>query len=100
MTSPIPTGSSVSDDRDYPKLSSRIPEESPLSEDQFDNATNGTASNDDSSSDEAPRRSAEIPFTRMNEESDDEDNGPPVKVFSNLLFNVSGRTGHVNLENT
>lgn len=82
MTSPIPTGSSVSDDRDYPKLSSRIPEESPLSEDQFDNATNGTASNDDSSSDEAPRRSAEIPFTRMNEESDDEDNGPPVKSFA------------------
>ncbi|KAI1117936.1 hypothetical protein F5Y14DRAFT_447346 [Nemania sp. NC0429] len=81
-TSPIPTGnSSVSDDRDYPRLSSRIPEESPLSEDQFDNATNGTASNDDSSSDEAPRRSTEIPFTRMNEESDDDENSPPVKPF-------------------
>lgn len=82
-TSPIPTGSSsVSDERDYPKLSSRIPEESHLSEDQLDNATNGTASNDDSSSDEAPRRSTEIPFTRMNEESDDEDNESPVKSFT------------------
>ncbi|KAI1752363.1 hypothetical protein F4782DRAFT_540347 [Xylaria castorea] len=82
-SSPIPTGSnSVSDDRDYPKLSSRIPAESPSSEDQFDNATNGTASNDDTSSDEAPRRSTELPLTRMNEESDDEDNEPPVKSFA------------------
>ncbi|KAI0439249.1 hypothetical protein F4803DRAFT_52004 [Xylaria telfairii] len=81
-SSPIPTGSnSVSDDRDYPKLSSRIPAESPSSEDQFDDATNGTASNDDSSSDEAPRRSTDISLTRMNEESDDEDNEPPVKSF-------------------
>lgn len=83
-SSPIPTGSnSVSDDRDYPKLSSRIPAESPSSEDQFDDATNGTASNDDSSSDEVPRLSTEISLTRMNEESDDEDNEPPVKVISN-----------------
>ncbi|KAI0448939.1 hypothetical protein F5B21DRAFT_520893 [Xylaria acuta] len=82
-SSPIPTGSnSVSDDRDYPKLSSRIPAESPSSEDQFDNTTNGTASNDDSSSDEAPRRSTEMPLTRMTEESDDEDNEPPVKSFA------------------
>ena len=79
-SSPIPTGSnSVSEDRDYPKLSSRIPVESPSSGDQFDDATNGTASNDDSSSDEAPQQSTEMPLTRMNEESDEE-NGPPVKV--------------------
>ncbi|KAI0481593.1 hypothetical protein F4859DRAFT_425947 [Xylaria cf. heliscus] len=82
-SSPIPTGSnSVSDDRDYPKLSSRIPAESPSSEDPLDNATNGTASNDDSSSDEAPRYSTEMPLTRMNEESDDDDNEPPVKSFA------------------
>ncbi|GAP88489.2 putative ubiquitin specific peptidase 11 [Rosellinia necatrix] len=81
-SSPIPTGNnSVSDDRDYPKLSSRIPAEPLSEEDPFDNATNGTASNDDSSSDEAPRRSIEIPLTRMNEESDDDDNGSPVKSF-------------------
>ncbi|KAI3336403.1 UCH-domain-containing protein [Xylariaceae sp. AK1471] len=82
-SSPIPTGShSVSDDRDYPKLSSRVPAESFSSEDQFDNATNGTASNDESSSDEASRRSTEMPPTRMNEESDDEGNGPAVKSFT------------------
>jgi ubiquitin carboxyl-terminal hydrolase 4/11/15 len=81
-SSPIPTGShSVSDDRDYPRLSSRVPAESFSSEDQLDNATNGTASNDESSSDEASRRSAEMPPTRMNEESDDEGNGPAVKVL-------------------
>ncbi|KAJ8118941.1 hypothetical protein ONZ43_g3891 [Nemania bipapillata] len=79
--SPIPTGSnSVSEDRDYPKLSSRLPAESPFLEDQFDNATNGTASNDDSSSDDAPRHSTEMPSTRMNEESDDEGFGPPTKA--------------------
>ncbi|KAJ2999068.1 hypothetical protein NUW58_g112 [Xylaria curta] len=63
-SSPIPTGT-----------------ESLSSEDQFDNATNGTASNDDSSSDEAPRQSTEMPLTRMNDESDDE-NGPPVTSFA------------------
>ncbi|KAJ8126360.1 hypothetical protein O1611_g7278 [Lasiodiplodia mahajangana] len=78
--SPIPTGNnSVSDDRDYPKLSSRVPAESPVSEDQFDN---GTGSNDGSSSDEASRRSVEMPLTRMNEESEDEENGPPVKPIA------------------
>ncbi|KAI0408676.1 hypothetical protein F4802DRAFT_548515 [Xylaria palmicola] len=81
-TSPIPTGTnSVSEERDYPRLSSRVPAESPSSEDQFDNATNGTASNDESSSDEAPRRSTEMPSTRMVEESDDEDHDRPVKLF-------------------
>ncbi|KAI1429243.1 hypothetical protein F5Y12DRAFT_727337 [Xylaria sp. FL1777] len=76
----IPTGNnSISEDRDFPRLSSRVPAESPSSEDQFDNATNGTASNEDSSSDEAPQHGIENPLTRMNEESDDEDNGPPVK---------------------
>ncbi|KAI0971631.1 hypothetical protein F4678DRAFT_70075 [Xylaria arbuscula] len=79
-SSVIPTGNnSISEDRDFPKLSSRVPPESTSSEDQFDNATNGTASNDDSSSDEAPRHSIESSVTRMNEESDDEDNGLAVK---------------------
>ncbi|TGJ84517.1 hypothetical protein E0Z10_g4221 [Xylaria hypoxylon] len=82
-TSVIPTGNNtVADEKDYPRLSSRVPAESPSSEDQFDNATNGTASNDDSSSDEVPQRSPESPLTRMNEESDDEDNGPPVKSMA------------------
>ncbi|KAI8635070.1 UCH-domain-containing protein [Xylariaceae sp. FL1651] len=82
-SSPIPTGNhSVTEDKDYPKLSSRIPVESPSSEDLLDNATNGTASNDESSSDEASRHSTEMPPTRMNEESDNEDNSLVVKSFT------------------
>ncbi|KAI2637370.1 UCH-domain-containing protein [Xylaria nigripes] len=82
LSSAIPTGNnSVADDKDYPRLSSRVPAESPSSEDPFDNEPNGTGSNDDTSSDEAPQRSAEISVTRMNEESD-EDSGSPVKSFA------------------
>ncbi|KAI1818744.1 UCH-domain-containing protein [Poronia punctata] len=85
-SSPMPTGTNaILDDRDYPKLSSRAPApapaQSPSSEDQFDNATNGTASNDESSSDELPRRSVDRSITRMNEESD-EDSAPPVKSYT------------------
>ncbi|CAJ2509958.1 Uu.00g058580.m01.CDS01 [Anthostomella pinea] len=69
----LPTGfNTVSDDKEYPSLSSRAQPESPSSEDQDDNATNGTASNDDSSSDEVSRPSTNTPPTRMNDESDDD----------------------------
>ncbi|RWA10790.1 hypothetical protein EKO27_g4321 [Xylaria grammica] len=82
-TSAIPTGNNtIADDKDYPKLSSRVPAEALSSEDQLDNATNGTASNDDSSSDEASRHGTESSLTRMNEESDDEDNSLPVKSIA------------------
>ncbi|KAI0105423.1 hypothetical protein GGR51DRAFT_187146 [Nemania sp. FL0031] len=92
--SAIPTGNNtVLDDRDYPKLSSRIPAESPLSEDQFDN---GTGSNDGSSSDEAPRHSAEMPLTRMNEESEDEENDHPVKSFAHRPKANRGGKGNNN----
>ncbi|KAI0390532.1 hypothetical protein F5Y17DRAFT_55790 [Xylariaceae sp. FL0594] len=83
-SSPIPTGSnSAVEDRDYPKLSSRVPPpaESPSSEDHYDQATNGTASNDESSSDELSRPSPERSITRMNEESDEE-GGSPVKSYT------------------
>ncbi|OTA95793.1 hypothetical protein M434DRAFT_9452 [Hypoxylon sp. CO27-5] len=70
----LPTGmNGVNDDKEYPRLSLRVPPESMSSEDQLDNVTNGTASNEESSSDEAPRRSAGHILTRMNEESDEED---------------------------
>lgn len=72
---------SVSEDKEYPKLSSRAPDTT-ASDDTLDNATNGTASNEDSSSDEVSRQSAESPLTRMNDESDDEDVSPVVKVSS------------------
>ncbi|KAI1502730.1 hypothetical protein F5X99DRAFT_417717 [Biscogniauxia marginata] len=84
----LPTGmNGISEDKSYPKLSSRAIPESPSSEDHFDNATNGTASNEESSSDEAERRSIESPQTRMNDESDEDDS--PVKVFSNSPYNWS-----------
>lgn len=70
---------SVSEDKEYPKLSSRAPDTT-ASDDTLDNATNGTASNEDSSSDELSRQSGESPLTRMNDESDDEDESPVVKV--------------------
>ncbi|KAI8963906.1 UCH-domain-containing protein [Daldinia sp. FL1419] len=77
----LPTGmNGIFDDRQCPRLSLRIPSAECLSEDQFDNATNGTASNEESSSDEAPRRSTEHSFTRMQDESDDEDPSPIIKV--------------------
>lgn len=91
-SSPIPTGNnSVSEDRDYPRLSSRVPAESHSDDDQFDNATNGTASNDENSSDEAPRHSADMSLTRMNDESDDEENGQSVKVIPKPPFDFHGR---------
>ncbi|KAI0200416.1 hypothetical protein F4808DRAFT_159003 [Astrocystis sublimbata] len=97
-SSPIPTGSnSVSDDKDYPRLSSRIPAESPSSEDQADDATNGTASNNDSSSDEATQRSIEMPMTRMNEESDD-DSEPPIKSYPHRPKNQRAK-GNTKLPN-
>jgi ubiquitin carboxyl-terminal hydrolase 4/11/15 len=61
---------SVSDDKEFPKLSSRVPE--PASDDALDNATNGTASNEETSSDELSRGDTESPVTRMSVESDDE----------------------------
>ncbi|KAH8673591.1 hypothetical protein BX600DRAFT_209389 [Xylariales sp. PMI_506] len=70
----------VTEDKDYPKLVSRAPESS-ISDDAADSATNGTASNDETSSDEImSRRSAEMPATRMVEESeeDEEEDVTPV----------------------
>ncbi|KAI1098207.1 UCH-domain-containing protein [Jackrogersella minutella] len=76
----LPTGmNGFGEDKEYPRLSLRNPPESPSSEDQYDNATNGTASNEESSSDEAPRRSAGQSLTRMNDETDEEDSSPVVK---------------------
>ncbi len=81
----LPSGQhGPTEDKDLPKLSSRIPPETTSSEDQFDNATNGTASNEDSSSDDvASRPSIDMPRTRMVEESDDEDNNFAIKVCTN-----------------
>jgi ubiquitin carboxyl-terminal hydrolase 4/11 len=77
----VPTGQhGVSDEREYPKLSSRGPAEANSSEDQLDNATNGTASNEDSSSDETSRQSPDATQTRMADESEEEEDSPPVKV--------------------
>ncbi|KAI1143832.1 UCH-domain-containing protein [Hypoxylon sp. FL0543] len=86
----LPTGmNGVAEDKEYPKLSLRIPPETMSSEDQLDNATNGTASNEESSSDEAPRRSAgKASFTRMNEESDEEETSA-FKVCSKRRFQHS-----------
>ncbi|KAI1267359.1 hypothetical protein F5Y18DRAFT_336069 [Xylariaceae sp. FL1019] len=82
-SSPIPTGSNANmEDKDYPRLSSRAVPDSPSSEEQLDNATTSTASNDDSSSDEVPRTSVDMGTTRMNDESDDGDGNPVVKVPS------------------
>ncbi|KAI1878204.1 uncharacterized protein JN550_000386 [Neoarthrinium moseri] len=64
---------------EYPKLSSRAPEPT-ASDDAGDSGTNGTASNDEDSSDEVPRRSSETPPTRMNAESEEEDGPPVVKI--------------------
>ncbi|RYP15060.1 hypothetical protein DL765_005954 [Monosporascus sp. GIB2] len=81
----LPSGqNSLNEDKDLPKLSSRAPPETASSEDQFDNVTNGTASNEESSSDETSRPSIEMPQTRMTEESDDEDNNFAVKVCPNV----------------
>lgn len=70
---------SVTEDREYPKLSSRAPEPV-VSDDALDNSTNGTTSNEEASSDELSRRSVDIPATRMQDESDEEDGSPVVKV--------------------
>lgn len=61
--------------KEYPKLSSRVPEPTSPLDDPIDNATNGTASNDDSSSEGASRRSADLSNanTRMTEDSEDDD---------------------------
>ncbi|KAI0179967.1 ubiquitin carboxyl-terminal hydrolase-like protein [Hypoxylon sp. FL1284] len=78
----LPTGvNSVNDDKDYPRLSERLPAESPSSEDALDNATNGTASNEDSSSDDTRQRSTDHQFTRMNQESDEEDGSAVIKTY-------------------
>ncbi|KAL7627005.1 hypothetical protein AAE478_003781 [Parahypoxylon ruwenzoriense] len=75
----------INDDKDYPRLSVRAPPESPSSEDLPDNATNGTASNEDSSSDEAPRRSIEQPVTITIEESDEESVSTAAKAVPHRL---------------
>ncbi|XDG00718.1 hypothetical protein ABKA04_000333 [Annulohypoxylon sp. FPYF3050] len=78
----LPTGNNgLGEDKDLPKLSLRNPPESPSSEDQFDHATNGTASNEESSSDEAPHRPTGQALTRMAEESDEDDDNLVTKVW-------------------
>lgn len=79
----------LSEDREFPKLSERIPPDSPSSEEPPDNATNGTASNEESSSDEAPRQTTDQSFTRMNDESEEDDK--VVKVRSNKRFRRDAR---------
>ncbi|KAI1096322.1 ubiquitin carboxyl-terminal hydrolase-like protein [Rostrohypoxylon terebratum] len=82
----LPTGNNgLGEDKDLPKLSLRIPPESPSSEDQFDHETNGTASNEESSSDETPQQSTGQCNTRMVEESDDDDDNLVTK--SQLIKN-------------
>lgn len=69
----------LSEDKEYPRLSSRAPE-IVNSDDADDNATNDTASVEDESSDEISRRSSDLAPTRMTEETEDEDSPSPVKV--------------------
>ncbi|KAI1375036.1 UCH-domain-containing protein [Hypoxylon crocopeplum] len=79
----LPTGMNGYDsEKVYPRISLRVPPDTPSSEDQCDNATNGTASNEDSSSDEAPVQNTDQSYTRMNQESDDEDASAVVKPVS------------------
>lgn len=84
----LPSGQhNLTEEKDLPKLSSRIPPEVASSEDQFDNATNGTASNEESSSDDAASRpSIDMPRTRMLEESEDEEDNFAVKVSMNSVL--------------
>jgi ubiquitin carboxyl-terminal hydrolase 4/11 len=67
----------LSEDKEYPKLSSRAPDTS-NSDDVDDNATNDTASVEDESSDEVSRN--DLAPIRMADETEDEDSPSPVKV--------------------
>ncbi|KAK8089997.1 ubiquitin specific peptidase 11 [Apiospora hydei] len=84
----------VSEDKDYPKLSSRMVD--PALEDAPDNATNGTASNEDSSSDELSRPNLSNHQTRMAEESEEDDQSPVVKVAHRPKPVVKGPGGRKN----
>ncbi|KAI1457676.1 hypothetical protein F4805DRAFT_169738 [Annulohypoxylon moriforme] len=88
----LPTGNNgLAEDKDYPKLSLRVSPESPSSEDQFDQATNGTASNEESSSDEAPHRSTGHSLTRMTDESDEDNSVTKVRTTKRIrviFYNV------------
>lgn len=78
----LPTGQhGITEDKELPKLSSRIPPEAASSEDQFDDATNGTASNEESSSDDAASRpSTDTAPTRMADESEDDSFATKVSI--------------------
>ncbi|KAK8042126.1 UCH-domain-containing protein [Apiospora rasikravindrae] len=86
----------VTEDKDYPKLSSRMVD--PALEDAPDNATNGTASNEDSSSDELSRPNLSNHQTRMGEESEEEDESPVVKVAHRPKPVVKGPGGRKKLK--
>lgn len=68
---------SVNENTEYPKLSSRVPE-SAASDDGGDSETNGTASHDEESQDESSQQSPEMPPTRMADEESEEDEPTPV----------------------
>ncbi len=92
----LPTGmNNINDNIEYPNITLRAPPGSPSSEDQCDTITNGTASNEDSSSDEAPRRNSGQSFTRMNDESNDEDTG----VISRVSFTQWLQKNNQNVQN-
>ncbi|KAI1768852.1 UCH-domain-containing protein [Hypoxylon sp. FL1150] len=79
----LPTGNNtINDNKEYPRISERLPPESPSSEDPLDNVTNGTASPEESSSDDARRRSTDRSFTRMGQESDEDDGSPVIKTVA------------------
>lgn len=81
-SSRIPTGqSSLEDNKEYPRLSSRVLIASPTSsEETIDNTIHDTASNDGSSSD-GNRSITETPSTRMTEESDEDDRAVKVCTY-------------------
>ncbi|KAK6079971.1 ubiquitin carboxyl-terminal hydrolase [Seiridium cupressi] len=76
---------SLNETTDYPSLSTRVPEPS-VSDDGGDSGTNGTASNDDESPDELSQPSADMPPTRMAEESEEDEPVPIVKVCQRQLL--------------
>ena len=78
----------VDDKQDYPRLSTRVPEEaSPTEQDTPDTWTNGPASDDESTSEETSQGPVQ---TRMAEESSEEDE--PVTAIKARTFSGYGTT--------
>ena len=90
----VPTGwSGVSEDRLYPRLDSRAPPPPVADQDMGSPSAwgNGTAPSDNDSSQEEQRRDPTSEFvTRMTEESDEDEEFPPVKVCMLLAGGPDG----------